>query len=144
MRIRKFEVLKLKSIVGAMACAPMLFAIVVGCSPSSNEIQSPKCVGGNANCDLPSMTVGVGSDSETSSSGASNQHTVNNDSEFDPITIKTLRFGETSVIEFIFENPKLIPLKFSSLTLDRGSTDFTEVAGVTEKDCHDNRIYYQQ
>ena len=116
----------------------MIFGLIVGCS-QQNDFSSPSCVNGNANCTSASTIVAFQSGDSTSAAAS-----VDNNGNLGSLKIKTVRYGEQWLIEFIVTNPKLSPLSFSSKTITPGDSSFTDGIAKSAKDCTNSTILYSQ
>lgn len=112
----------------AIAYVFLLFALLTSCT-KKGDFSTSACTQGNSNCELPSMQVEiVGSDNSA-------QTSVGNNGALGSIEIKSVRFGEKILIEFVLQNPKLVPLKEMIFSMSPGDAAFTVVPSTGNKDC---------
>lgn len=111
---------------------------LIGCSPQG-VISSSACLNNNANCASASTSIAFqGSDSDSSSVS------VGANGSLGSLKIKTVRYGEQILLEFIVTNPGLSPLTFSSKALSPGDAAFTDGDARSAKSCVGTTLLYSQ
>lgn len=114
--------------------------IAVGCS-SDKELTTDPCVKNNLNCTQPKTEVDIISGNEDSITESLDGK--NND--LGPIKIKSVRYGEEALVEFIITNPKLIPLQDFTLAIIPENPAYEIIAGTDMSQCsHDETLFYKQ
>jgi hypothetical protein len=112
----------------------ILMSLLVSCVKKGGFL-TPSCSQGNSNCDLPSMQV------EVVGSEGGGQAQVDNNGDVGTVVLKSVRYGERSRLEFILQNPKIIPLQKMSFAIVPGDTAaFSLVASPAGKDCRDEGL----
>ncbi len=94
----------------------------------------------NLNCSAPATTIDlVGGDEER---GSVNVDGSGND--VGAVSVKSVRYGEDAIIEFIITNPKLNPLKDFTLGMTPQDSSFEVIDGRSQPSCTDNILTYQE
>ncbi|WP_168196373.1 choice-of-anchor D domain-containing protein [Bdellovibrio sp. NC01] len=111
---------------------------LIGCSPQG-VISSSACLNNNANCASASTSIAFqGSDSDSSSVS------VGANGSLGSLKIKTVRYGEQILLEFVVTNPGLSPLTFASKALSPGDAAFTDGDARSAKSCIGTTLLYSQ
>jgi hypothetical protein len=98
------------------------------------------CVQGNPNCVAPTVQIGTsGSESDQLGVNVGNGQNINN-----AIKIKSIRYGDTTTLEFILNNSTLNPLHDMRVEVNPGDVAFEVIAGVSEPTCTEGYFYYAQ
>lgn len=117
----------------------LLVTLGVGCT-QSKDFSTEACINNNLNCSTPSTTIDL-------VGGDENQHGINVDgsgNDVGDVQVKTIRYGENAVIEFLITNPKLNPLKNFQLTMSPAAPEFQIIPGRSADSCSDNVLIYKE
>lgn len=122
------------------ALTALTFVSLISCTPQGKDFATEACVRGNLNCSAPATTIDlVGGDEDRDSinvDGSGN--------DVGAVSVKSVRYGEDAVIEFIITNPKLNPLKDFTLEMTPQDAAFEVIDGKSQPSCTDNILTYQE
>ncbi len=128
------------SLLHILILSVLLLTVGVSCTLQEKDFATEACLQNNLNCTPPSTTIDlVGGDENRDSvevDGSGN--------EVGSVSVKGIRYGENTIIEFIVTNPKLNPLKDFSLAMTPVNPAFEMIAGRTYPSCTDNLLVYQE
>ncbi|MBV2168739.1 MAG: choice-of-anchor D domain-containing protein [Bdellovibrio sp.] len=122
------------------ALTALIFTSLISCTPQGKDFATEACVRDNLNCSAPATTIDlVGGDEDR---GSVNVDGSGND--VGAVSVKSVRYGEDAVIEFIITNPKLNPLKDFTLEMTPQDAAFEVIDGKSQPSCTDNILTYQE
>ncbi|UOF02224.1 choice-of-anchor D domain-containing protein [Bdellovibrio reynosensis] len=115
--------------------------VLISCTQQGKDFATEACMRENLNCASPTTTIDlVGGDDEDRESVSAD----GSGGDVGAVTVKSIRYGENAVIEFLIKNPRFNPLKDFELTMDPNHAAFTVIDGISFESCADNVLTYNE
>ncbi|XGC82278.1 choice-of-anchor D domain-containing protein [Bdellovibrio bacteriovorus] len=118
-----------------------LLGTLISCTQQGKDFATEACMRENLNCASPTTTIDlVGGDDEDRESVSAD----GSGGDVGAVTVKSIRYGENAVIEFLIKNPRFNPLKDFELTMDPNHAAFSVIDGISFESCADNVLTYNE
>ncbi len=119
---------------------PFLFLSIVACTPQGKNFATEACLEKNSNCSSPSTLIDlIGSDGSRSKINVDNSG-----GDAGSVSIKKIRYGENSTIEFVVSNTKLNPLKDFTFSMTPNDSAFVVVPSSYYNSCTGRWLFYNE